>query len=48
MLTERRENLEDMNKNLEDMNSDYSDESFWEKVKRFAAVAGKEVIEKAL
>jgi hypothetical protein len=26
----------------------YSDESFWEKVKRFALKAGKEVIEKAL
>ena len=26
----------------------YSDESFWEKVKKFALTAGKEVIEKAL
>ncbi len=26
----------------------YSDESFWEKVKKFAKVAGKEVIEKSL
>jgi len=27
---------------------DYSDESFWDKLKNFAKVAGKEVIEKAL
>jgi len=26
----------------------YSDESFWEKVKKYAVAAGKEVIEKAL
>ena len=30
------------------MADDYSDSSFWEKVKGFAKTAGKEVIEKAL
>ena len=28
--------------------SEYSDSSFWDKVKKFALTAGKEVIEKAL
>lgn len=27
---------------------EYSDDSFWDKIKRFAKIAGKEVIEKAL
>jgi uncharacterized membrane protein YkvA (DUF1232 family) len=32
----------------EKMNSDYSDDSFWEKLKNFAKKAGSEVVEKAL
>ena len=28
--------------------SEYSDNSFWDKVKSFAIIAGREVIEKAL
>ncbi len=31
-----------------DVNKEYSDSSFWSKVKQFAKAAGKEVIEKAL
>ena len=31
-----------------DVNKDYSDDSFWAKVKQFAKTAGKELIEKAL
>jgi uncharacterized membrane protein YkvA (DUF1232 family)/uncharacterized tellurite resistance protein B-like protein len=31
-----------------DLNIEYSDESFWEKLKKFAVSAGKEVVEKAL
>jgi uncharacterized membrane protein YkvA (DUF1232 family) len=34
--------------NLGDTNVKYSDESFWEKLKKFALSAGKEVVEKAL
>ena len=30
------------------MSNDYSDSSFWEKIKGFAKAAGKEVIQKAL
>jgi len=30
------------------MSSDYSESSFWEKVKRYAKAAGREVVEKAL
>ncbi len=37
-----------INQGLEDYQSRYSDEGFWEKVLRYAKVAGKEVIEKAL
>jgi uncharacterized membrane protein YkvA (DUF1232 family) len=32
----------------EDYSKHYSDDSFWSKVKNFAKVAGKEIIEKAL
>ncbi|MGL5064612.1 MAG: YkvA family protein [Microcoleus sp.] len=34
--------------NLGEIESEYSDESFWEKLKKFALSAGKEVVEKAL
>jgi uncharacterized membrane protein YkvA (DUF1232 family) len=34
--------------NLGDTNVKYSDQSFWEKLKKFALSAGKEVVEKAL
>jgi uncharacterized membrane protein YkvA (DUF1232 family) len=34
--------------NISDAKIDYSDESFWEKLKKFAVSAGKEVVEKAL
>lgn len=34
--------------NLSDSQSEYSDESFWEKLKKFALSAGREVVEKAL
>jgi len=33
---------------MEDYSAEYSDKSFWEKVKEFAIRAGKEIIEKAL
>jgi len=33
---------------MEDYSAEYSDKSFWEKIKGFAVKAGKEVIEKAL
>lgn len=33
---------------MEDYSAEYSDKSFWEKVKGFAVSAGKQVIEKAL
>lgn len=33
---------------MEDYSAEYSDDSFWAKVKKFAIRAGKEVIEKAL
>lgn len=33
---------------MTEMTEEYSEESFWDKVKRYAKVAGKEVIEKAL
>lgn len=34
--------------NLSDSQVEYSDESFWKKLKKFALTAGKEVVEKAL
>lgn len=36
------------NQNSSDLAKEYSEDNFWEKVKKFALVAGKEVIEKAL
>jgi uncharacterized membrane protein YkvA (DUF1232 family) len=33
---------------MEDYSAEYSDKSFWDKVKEFAIRAGKEIIEKAL
>lgn len=37
-----------MSKASPDYSSEYSNKSFWEKVKKFAIIAGKEVIQKAL
>lgn len=36
------------NQNSSSLANEYSEDSFWEKVKNFALTAGKEVIEKAL
>ncbi|MCS7053909.1 MAG: YkvA family protein [Ignavibacterium sp.] len=33
---------------MSEYSNNYSDESFWDKVKNFAIIAGKELIEKAL
>lgn len=33
---------------MKTLDGDYSDESFWEKLKQFALKAGKELVEKAL
>jgi uncharacterized membrane protein YkvA (DUF1232 family) len=37
-----------MSGQADDYGKEFSDEGFWEKVKRYAKAAGKEVIEKAL
>ncbi|MDP3150371.1 MAG: YkvA family protein [Ignavibacteria bacterium] len=37
-----------MNTDIHDFSNDFSEESFWKKIKKFAVKAGKEVIEKAL
>lgn len=36
------------NQNSSNLTKEYSEDNFWEKVKKFALTAGKEVIEKAL
>ena len=36
------------NNNNNEFNKEYSDSSFWSKVKKYAIMAGREIIEKAL